>query len=217
MADRPEAGTICTGDEISLPVRYEFFAPPDWWINDAVLGMFVNLVFPSRFTECGTITCDEAAAAFSGILDSVKRSKILIGSVIAYATEVPPDGALVCDGATYLGSDYPSLFAVIADEFKNGSNFSVPDLRGRVIMGIGPGFAFSADVGQQNATITIDSMPSHDHSIDHYFTALALAPGELPVLIPDPFSTVTGLTGGDQEHNNLQPSLVLNYCIIAEG
>lgn len=215
MATRPLPGTICTGDALSTPlVRYEFMAPPDLWVLDAIYGMLVNQAFPSRWTECGAATCDAAAQAVSNMIVTLRRS-IMIGSVIATATENAPDGTLLCDGATYVGADYPELFAVIASEFKSGANFTVPDLRGRVVMGVGPGFAFSADGGEQEHTLTIPEIPSHAHSIDLFVTSLALAPGELPVQTDVIFNTVTGFEGGDQGHNNLQPFLVLRYYIIA--
>lgn len=194
--------------------------PNDPDIIACVTGALEQLTFAYNWEKYGAVTPDEIASAMIDLFDNfvfqTERCR-MIGSIIAAATEDAPFGTLLCDGATYLGADYPALFAVIASEFKSGANFTVPDLRGRVVMGVGPGFAFSADGGQQNATINIDSMPSHDHSVNDWFTALALAPGELPVLIPSPFPSVTGLTGGDQEHNNLQPFLVLNYYIVAEG
>lgn len=185
-----------------------------------VTGALEALTFPSNWEQYGAVTPDEIAAAMMDMFDDFvfqRERCAMIGSIVAAATEDAPPGTLLCDGATYVGADYPLLFAAIASEFKSGANFTVPDLRGRVVMGVGPGYPFSQDGGTAEQSLTIDQIPPHDHAIDHYFTALALAPGELPVLIPDPFVTVTGTTGGGFDHNNLQPFLVLNYYIVAEG
>lgn len=220
MTDRPLRGTICTGDDLSSPVRYEFFAPPDFWVDDAVIGMFVELAFPTRFTECGTITCDEAAAAFSGILDSVKRSAFMIGCVIPFATTDPPPGTLRCDGTTYQRVDYPDLYAVLGAAYiLNANQFYTPDCRAKVVAGSGNYDGVDFDlynfIGESQNLLEITQMPAHDHSIDLFVTSLALAPGELPVQTDVIFNTVTGSTGDGQPHNNIQPSIVLDYCIIA--
>lgn len=188
----------------------------------AVTGAIQELVFTWNWEQGGAVTPLEITDAMQVMADDfslVPGTCKMIGEIVLFPAADPPvAGWLVCDGDSLLRDEYPDLFAVIGTLYgaADGTHFNIPDMRGRVPMGVGPGFALAADGGEQNATITIDSMPSHDHSIDHYFTALAIAPGELPVLIPDPFSTVTGLTGGDQEHNNLQPFLVLNYFIVAE-
>lgn len=184
-----------------------------------VTGALEELTFAYNWEQFGAVTPDEIAATMVDLFDNfvfqTERCR-MIGTIIAAATENPPDGTLLCDGATYSAATYPALFAVIASEFKGATTFTVPDLRGRVIMGVGPGYAFSADVGEYEHTLTIPEMPSHAHSIDLFITSLALAPGELPVQTDVIFNTVTGFEGGDLGHANIQPSLVLNYYIIAE-
>jgi len=198
------------------------FIPNEREIIANVTGALQELSYVWNWEQSGAITPQEMADRMFEMCNQFSLTRgtcRMIGEVVAFAASTSPsENWLLCNGDSYLRDEYPDLFNVIGTVFGavDITHFNVPDMRGRVIMGTGPGFAFSADGGEQNATITIDSMPSHDHAIDHYFTALALAPGELPVLIPDPFVTVTGLTGGDQEHNNLQPFLVLNYFIVAK-
>lgn len=185
-----------------------------------VTGALEQLTFAYNWEKYGAVTPDEIAAAMTDLFDNFvfQRERCqLIGTIIAAATEDAPPGTLLCDGATYVGTDYPLLFAAIAAEFKSGANFTVPDLRNRVIMSEGPGFAFSQDGGEMEVALLEGQLASHAHETGNSLTALALAPGELPVLVPNPIPTITGFTGGDQGHNNLQPFIVLRYYIIAEG
>ncbi|OHD53941.1 MAG: hypothetical protein A2Y33_12280 [Spirochaetes bacterium GWF1_51_8] len=59
------------------------------------------------------------------------------GAVIPYGGASAPAGFLLCDGASYLRSAYPGLFAVIGTSFgaADGTHFNVPDLRGMFLRG----------------------------------------------------------------------------------
>lgn len=206
------AETICR--VLKIPNNREIIA--------AVTGALNELGYVWNWEQYGTVTPQEISAAMVDMVDlfsfDIGQCR-MIGEIVIFAGDTSPDpNWLVCDGDSLLRDEYPDLFAVIGTLYGavDGSHFNVPDMRGRVPMGVGPGFALSADGGEMEVTLTIDSMPSHDHSVADWFTALAVAPGELPVLIPDPFPTVTGLTGGDLGHPNLQPFLVLNYFIVAK-
>lgn len=55
------------------------------------------------------------------------------GMIAAFATQPPPEGWLVCDGAEVSQSRYPALFHVIGQQYggdKTLMNFRLPDLRG---------------------------------------------------------------------------------------
>lgn len=141
----------------------------------------------------------------------------MIGMIFAIVTANPPVNVLPCDGATYLRVDFPDLFAVLDTPFiVDADHFIVPDLRGKTIIGAGGAFSNADTGGEETHTLTIAEMPSHDHTIPLTATTLAVEPGEVTVTTPIPFFTQnTGLTGGDGEHNNMQPYFALNYGIIA--
>ncbi|MFZ9968064.1 MAG: phage tail protein, partial [Steroidobacteraceae bacterium] len=61
-----------------------------------------------------------------------------VGSLQAFAGANAPTGWLLCDGTSYSTSLYPDLFSVLGYTYGgSGSNFNVPDLRGRMPVGAG--------------------------------------------------------------------------------
>jgi Phage Tail Collar Domain len=68
-----------------------------------------------------------------------------VGTVISSASPNTPAGYLVCDGSSYLISDYPNLAASLYDNVNhkyawgsvdNTTHFNVPDLRGQFLRGV---------------------------------------------------------------------------------
>ena len=102
---------------------------------------------------------------------------VLTGSITAYGGVNVPSGYLECDGSTVSSSNYLALHAAISNLYggsaytgASGLNFTLPDLRGRSIIGTGWGSgltsrAFGSKGGLENQTITTSNMPSHNHSI----------------------------------------------------
>ena len=102
---------------------------------------------------------------------------VLTGSITAYGGVTVPNGYLECDGSTVNSSNYLALHAAISNLYggsaytgAGGLNFTLPDLRGRSIIGTGWGSgltsrAFGSKGGVENQTITTSNMPSHNHSI----------------------------------------------------
>jgi len=146
----------------------------------------------------------------------------MIGLITAYITDDPPANVLPCDGSTYLRDDFPVLYAAIDPVFiVDADHFSVPDLRGRTVIGAGDGSGLSsrsvgATGGEENHQLTESELASHTHSIPATTTTLAVEPGEVAVVTPIPIITSsTGATGGNVAHNTMQPFYVLNYGVIA--
>jgi len=102
------------------------------------------------------------------------------GVVVPFAgsdANKPPGGWLVCNGASLSTSSYPNLFAVIGYEFGgSGANFSLPDLQGRTIIGVGAAtsgatltgvLAGVQGVNGGSTSLTTSHLPSHRHTINH--------------------------------------------------
>lgn len=163
---------------------------------------------------------DTIQAYVDGLLYEVKNP--MIGLIIPFVTADPPLGVLPCDGSEYLREDYPELYAVL-DTFYivDSDHFSVPDLRGRTIIGVGDGAGLTTrnigdTGGEENHQLTESELASHAHTIPATITTLTLEPGEVTTLTPIPLvSSYTGNTGGDEAHNTMQPFYALNYGILA--
>lgn len=157
-----------------------------------------------------------------------------VGTIKPFITADPPQNTLECDGGTYYRVDFPLLYALLDSAFIiDADTFTVPDLRGRVVVGAGTGSGLTpyavGDIGGTEAVaLTVEEMPSHSHDdIGHVHTyqppgatLLAVAPGELPVLTPAllPASTTVGYasltnTGGDEAHENRPPFMALRWCV----
>lgn len=155
-----------------------------------------------------------------------------IGTILPYLREVIPGGCLALDGATYTQDDYPNLYAVIPDVFKDGAgNFTLPDLTGRVIVGSGDAWNVGDEGGEETHVLTVGEMPSHTHVQDaHHHTtqvksnttlvspsgATVVKGNANPALDTGDTTAVNQNTGGGGAHNNMQPYTVVNYCIVAE-
>ena len=73
----------------------------------------------------------------SASLRGFKENPIPVGVIIPFAGLVKPAGYLLCDGTSYLQSDYPELFRVLdgVGYGQSATNFSVPSLVGSFIQG----------------------------------------------------------------------------------
>ncbi|AMY03078.1 tail fiber protein [Mesorhizobium ciceri] len=146
----------------------------------------------------------------------------------------PPQGWAFCDGQFLPINQNQALFALLGTTYGgNGqTNFALPDLRGRVPTHTGgQGHLLGERGGEQAHTLTLLEIPQHFHSASatsasgDLFVAtgnvLAASPAQLyapgtsnlTALTP---SSVTAM-GGSQPHDNMQPYLVLNFCIALVG
>lgn len=162
------------------------------------------------------------------------------GIIVPYAKSDQPAGWLRCDGASYLRATYAILFSAIGTAFGmvDGTHFNVPDLRGRMPLGLdtlGGAAAASrvtaASVGGANAgtiggvggaetqTILLTQMPIHDHQKTLSSGSLANsdeagATGTTSVSRSD-FATRNA--GSDTPHNNMPPFETTNYLIFSNA
>jgi len=229
--DSPAPGFICR--RLLIPNSVEFLA--------IVKGALLPLIYDRNFESFGTLTPAQTAAYFQDMFADFSRASDrtcrLIGELIPYAGSVLPDpNWLFCDGASLLRADYPDLFAVVGTTYgaADGSHFNLPDLRGRTALGSGTGSGLSTRVigdsfGEEAHTLTIAELAAHTHTDSghtHVEGTAAPAVGAAIVGVPIPSAIpaagVTGVgsanistDGGGSAHNNMQPSLVINWCIVA--
>jgi len=147
------------------------------------------------------------------------------GTVSAFAGSAAPTGYLLCDGSAVNRTAQAALFAVIGTTYGSGDDsttFNLPDLRGRVVAGLGESLlsATADTLGEDNGliadtkehTLSIDEMPSHNHTYNNSNNPSSQAQGGTG-LPGGNQSANTGDTGGGQAHNNVQPTIILNYII----
>ena len=166
-----------------------------------------------------------------------------IGTIVPYAGETLRDSYVVCDGRELNRIVYGDLFKVIGTLYGAGdgsTTFNVPDLRHRVPIGKDTGNTkfnvLGKECGEETHTLSTDEMPSHGH--DFYQAASGSASADYKTYIHPMCDTNTqdswgcafitpsgniyvatntrtniANSGGSQAHNNIQPSLTVNYMI----
>ena len=92
-----------------------------------------------------------------------------IGTIMMYGAERDPEGWMRCDGRLLDRNTYAKLYSVIGLTYGSTtvSNFRIPDIRERSVVGTGEGSKYSIGNKGGNATITlsINQMPAHTHDI----------------------------------------------------
>ncbi|WP_404366781.1 phage tail protein [Sphingomonas sp. MMS24-J45] len=160
-----------------------------------------------------------------------------LGEIRLFPWEWAPKGWALCAGQLLSVNQFQALFALLGTTYGgNGTtNFALPDLRGRVAIDRSTQEPQGTRDGTEMVTLTSATMPSHTHALIGTSTTATLKAPTGNALANDtspatdfyapasgnpltPLSpTAIGLTGGTQAHNNMQPFLVLNYCIATSG
>ncbi len=174
-------------------------------------------------------------------------SQPFLGEIRVFGFNFAPRGWLQCNGQTLAISQYAALFSLLGTTYGgNGtSTFQLPNLQGRVAISQGNGAGLSPYVigevaGTENVTLLVNQIPSHNHAVNACTTTSGNVPqpaGAYPATVQitgetkggtvNVYSTASpnaimnpnmiGLQGGNLPHSNLQPFLVVNYCIAIAG
>ncbi len=128
-----------------------------------------------------------------------------IGGVSLFAGNFAPRGWALCQGQVLPISSHQALFSLLGTTYGGDgrTTFALPDLRGRTAVGprSGPGLStrsFGQRIGAETEVLSTLEMPSHNHQ-------------------PPLGSAVIGHTGGSWDHENMAPSLGMNYIIALNG
>jgi len=189
----------------------------DWLAQ--ITGALQELTFIYNWEAYGALTPEQAAAAMTTMFDAFCFNQgvcRVVGEIVLFAGPTSPDVRwLLCDGASLLRADYAALFAIIGTAFGSvdSAHFSLPDLRDRVPVGVGAN-ALGATFGEAAHTLTEAEMPVHSHA-EGTTAPTPIVVGEIPAVGITSALGTTGNAGGGGAHNNIQPSLALNYYIVA--
>lgn len=99
----------------------------------------------------------------------------------------------------------------------NGEN-GTPDLRDRFILGAGTKYAVGGSGGSETITLTVDQMPSHNHSISGNDVGAyggSIARNATAGLANIGTTVYTNSVGSSQPHNNMPPYYVLAFIMKA--
>jgi microcystin-dependent protein len=145
----------------------------------------------------------------------------------------PPKGWATCDGQLLPINQNQALFSLLGTTYGGDGrvNFGLPNLQARVPIHRGSSHTLGERGGEQSHTLSIQEIPAHTHTAQVQTTnggtgapannlfggvpsyAYRNSPTNLTSLVA---STITN-AGGSQAHLNLQPFLVLNFCIALQG
>lgn len=100
-------------------------------------------------------------------------SGVPVGSVFWLATQIAPEGYLICDGSAVSRTEYADLFAAIGTTFGTGdgsTTFALPNLQAAFIRGAGSQDGYSATFGQKQEATSIGSviLQGRDVSVHNY-------------------------------------------------
>jgi microcystin-dependent protein len=96
--------------------------------------------------------------------------EVFLGTIQAVGFNFPPRGWMPCDGRVISISQYTALFALLGTQFGGDGQvtFGLPDLRGRVAVGMGQGpgltpVTIGGKFGTETVTLSANNMPAHVH------------------------------------------------------
>lgn len=173
-------------------------------------------------------------------------SEPFLAEIKMFGFNFPPRGWARCDGQILPINQNQSLYSLLGTAYGGDgrTSFQLPDLRGRVPLHVGqrgsgtPNHTQGSKGGTENHTLAMAETPAHTHSLNptssdgnsplpntglpnggnrlaafnNSYTDASVPQGDLVNLTP---TTVTSTGGG--AHNNIQPSLVIEFCIALQG
>lgn len=163
------------------------------------------------------------------------------GEIRLFAFGFAPQGWALCDGSLMPLQQNTYLFALLGTQYGGDgkTTFALPSLQGRVPMA--PTYTNQPPTqyylgqtgGTETVALQVDHLPAHNHVLSaNAFTGDNSVPGPSislaestggnlyapPASPQTPMgSTAVSTEGGDTAHQNMMPSLVMNFCISLTG
>lgn len=229
----------CPVSDIAAAPQVSISFNEDW--IPAVMSAMKALTRPEAYEGTST-DINRCTADSHQLFDWTSTTKMQIGTIIATVLGVLPSNWLACDGATYHRVDYPELYAGLASAFiVDADHFTVPDLRGRTVLGVGTGSGLTTRAvndsgGSEKHALSQAELAAHQHDQyigqpnnpwgriqASYLTGAGGAPHTYRVNegssrtdngILD--TLTTGNIGSGTAHENMQPWRAITYAIVAK-
>ena len=168
-----------------------------------------------------------------------------VGEIRCFGFNFAPRGYAFCNGQLMSIAQNSALFAILGTTYGGDgmTTFALPNLQGRIPMhwGNSPG-GLNTVLGEAQGvtlvTLIVNQIPAHNHMViaatvgdaserTAIPTNMTFLSGSRPPnrAYQNPAQAVTAafspkaitVSGGSQPHDNMQPYLVLNFCIALEG
>lgn len=175
----------------------------------------------------------------------MNETDAFVGEIRLFPIDWAPAGWLPCDGRSLPINSNVALASLLGNQYGGDgkTTFNLPDLRGRVPVGQGvnplttPTVVYTVGTygGLEGVALTAAQIPQHIHTVNAAAVdgTTAAVGTSANVLMAQPpashplYASGSNLTalagdsvsqeGGGAAHNNMQPSLVLNFCICTVG
>ena len=163
-----------------------------------------------------------------------------VAEIRIFGFNFAPRGWAFCDGQILPISQNTALFSLLGTTYGGDgkSNFALPNLQGDAPMHWGQGQGLSLhDLGEESGSQTVSlvesEMPAHAHNMQaSAFPAAARVPQNNALArsrgdsayqsnstqnLVDMAPQAISMAGSSLPHNNMMPSLTLNFCIAMQG
>ncbi len=167
-------------------------------------------------------------------------SQPYLAEIRAFPFNFAPRGWAACDGQLLAISQNTALFSLLGTFYGGDGKvtFALPNFQGSVAIGAGQSagtspYSVGESVGSATVTLIEPEMPAHTHQIsadDSPLNATQTTPGGNVPGAPNGinlYGTANALqqmsafmligSGSGFPHNNMMPTLTLNFCIALQG
>ena len=157
-------------------------------------------------------------------------SEPFLAEIMMVGFNFPPRGWAFCDGQILPINQNQSLFSLLGTTYGGDgrTSFALPDLRGRTPTHVGDGLNLGMKTGEEHHALQTSEMPIHTHTAQGSSeNADAPVPnGFIPAAANNVYAGPANLVGihpqtipnvGGQSHENMQPYLVIGFCIALQG
>ena len=162
-----------------------------------------------------------------------------VAEIRIFGFNFAPTGWALCNGQLMPISQNTALFSLLGTTYGGDgkTTFALPDLQGNAPMHAGQGQGLSLrDLGEiggaESVTLIESEMPAHTHTLrgnntlaeSSIPTGASIARQTFNLFQTNSSANLTQMAfqalapaGGSLPHNNMQPFLVLNFCIALQG
>jgi len=152
-----------------------------------------------------------------------------LSEIRVFAFNFAPKGWATCDGQILPINQNQALFSLLGTTYGgNGTTtFALPDLRGRTLVHAAPQMQLGQVAGVESSALPVQEIPLHTHTLQAASQPAEVnTPGANALASAAIYAAPENLTPmnsnvlaspGNSAHSNMQPSLVVNFCIALTG